>query len=178
MGSVADWVNALAAIGALGAAIYAGLVARHLYEIESNRDLAASTERRREQATAISAWVSVTAEENYTAGVEIINVSPAPVYDVRIEVNDRNGTPLRPLTLTVLPPGRFFASTDDKYGWSFPNPSEAVGKPLRPVARSNNWRVQQLSFRDSADVHWARDADGTLTEVAAAATAQSPSRTA
>jgi hypothetical protein len=166
MGSVAEWVSAVAALGALGAAVYAGIAAWRLYRIESARDGAADAERRQLQARQVSAWVAVAVEEESvrSSGIEIINGSSAPVYDLAIQVNGETGAAQHPLTLTVLPPGRFFAAKDPTYHWTFPDPAEAIGLSLRPVAKSTKWRVEHLKFRDSANVHWTRDADGVLLE--------------
>ncbi|WP_427885475.1 hypothetical protein ACQHIV_24535 [Kribbella sp. GL6] len=155
---MAEWVSALAALGALVAAVFAGIAAWRLYKIEDDRELQA-------QARQVSAWISVKLDgENAPYGIEFTNGSLAPVYDVTVLANDSNGVRQDKLDLTVLPPGRYFAEKiKASYHWAYPDPVEEVGYPLRPVAKSTKWRVEQLTFRDSANVAWTRDAAGVLT---------------
>jgi hypothetical protein len=138
-----------------------------LYGVESRRDLDAERERRRGQGRQISAWVVVGVGDNGTikeTGVEIVNGSTAPVYDVEIQVNGRDGDPQPTLKLTVLPPGRFYSAKHPVYHWTFPKPSD---EPMRPVTKKPEWRVERLSFRDSANALWARDATGMLSDQSA-----------
>lgn len=46
LGDVPTWIGSLATVGALVAAVYAGVVARRLYDIESNRERTAEEDRR------------------------------------------------------------------------------------------------------------------------------------
>lgn len=154
---MAEWVSAVAAFGALVAAVFAGIVAWRLYKIEDDRE-------RQAQARQISAWISVKLDgESGPYGIELTNGSLAPVYDVTVRAKDSYGVSQPQLDLRVLPPGRFFAErVDTKYHWAYPDPAEEVGYPLRPVAKSSKWRVERITFRDSANVGWGRDAAGVL----------------
>ncbi|GAA3092848.1 hypothetical protein JOF29_007029 [Kribbella aluminosa] len=154
---MAEWVSALAALGALVAAVFAGIAAWRLYKIEDDRE-------QRAQARQVSAWISVKLDDqDEPYGIELTNGSLAPVYDVTIRSTNRNGVEQPALNLTVLPPGRFFAErAESKYHWDHPDPADDFSCPLRPVARTDKWQVRELIFRDSANVTWDRDAAGVL----------------
>lgn len=162
MGSVAEWVSALATVGALIAAVYAGKVARNLFDLETKRDDAVHQLQRQEQARQVSAWAVVDPDEG-TSGIEIVNSSSSPVYDVEIQATKSDGSTAPPLDLALLPPGRFYSTAGvERFYWSIPDPSDS---PLRPVSKTDGWRVQQLTFRDSANIRWTRHASGHLEEL-------------
>ncbi len=163
-----SWISAVAAAGALAAAVVAGVTARRLYAIERARDRRASAADARRQAAAISAWVAEAVGPNpdeRSPGVVVANASDTAVRDVSISVVMPSGQK-DPLRLTVLPPGDYFTVAEPTaYHWGFPNRLDALQYPVRPVMRSREWYVAELRFRDAADREWRRDGTGTLRPV-------------
>lgn len=68
MPTVTDWITALTAILALGAAVWAGHSAYQVNRPERERDLEAEWRRRSEQAAGINAWCVVRLEFTDSAG--------------------------------------------------------------------------------------------------------------
>ena len=121
LGTLPDWITSLATIGALLAAIYAGRVARELYQRESDRDdldrhdrLVQTWLAERRQAERVVAWIGdATAPLNAVDGrrlgevrgrvVNVLNNSGLPVWNARvllsgtIEGNEFEGEIIIPL---------------------------------------------------------------------------------
>lgn len=166
MAAAAEWMNALAAFGALAAAVWAALTTRRLYRIESERDQIAEIARRREQASRVSAWAAVRWDETGSRrdGIVIQNESTSPVFDVKIE-SEHHSEESYPLTLTVLPPGTYFAAkTSTKYHWEFPDAVSQLEGVIRPIMKKPQWKVISLAFADASGDEWARTERGILVE--------------
>ncbi|MBK5248941.1 MAG: hypothetical protein JJE50_05840 [Actinomycetales bacterium] len=170
-GSPADWVTAVVALGALGAAVWAGLTARDVDRVEAVRDLAAADLRRRSQATQVAAWIvvklEVGADTGRGIGVVVHNSSDSVIYDVEIVTSAKNERVPKPIRLEPLPPADFYVreKPGHPHGWAFAKAtSEVTDAALRPVTTSRDLRVQRLTFRDSADVYWERTRHGALVE--------------
>lgn len=94
--SITDWIMAVSAVLALGAAIFAGVYAKRTWETEHRRDLARDQEAFAAQASKVVALPDVGhdwQEISPMAGgfrfsapaVRILNNSDLPVFDVRID---------------------------------------------------------------------------------------------
>lgn len=167
MPTVTDWITALTAILALGAAVWAGHSAYQVNRLERERDREAEWRRRTEQAAGINAWCAKerrAGDEPSAVGLTVANASSAPVYDVAVW-STKFDTRLKPLTMTVLPPGTYFAAeTHEAYQWKYPEQCGiAQGPVVAPITKRADWRVVGLEFTDSAGARWRRDHHGVLT---------------
>lgn len=160
----AEWLNAWATVGALLAAVGAGFAGWMVYRIEADRDRTSAEVAAASQAREVSSWAAVTLTEETIkkSGVVVMNASRSPVYEVSIRLIDQRGDRSR-LRLHVLPPGSFFTARGGKYaGWFLPDFLDSLSGTLRPVMMSDKWRVTELTFRDTANNYWRRDALGKL----------------
>lgn len=164
-GDVPTWVSAIAAIGALVAAIVAGRTAKRIFLLELARDKDATEEKKRSQATHISAWAKWTKTNvGHNLPMLIIrNASDLPVYDVQFDLVDQLNVVLSSEHQDVLAPSEqpvelaLVISADRRAGLS-----EAKGQSLRV----------RLSFRDSSGTAWMRETDGSLYQVVSDASAR------
>lgn len=157
MNDFPEWLAALTSVGALVAAIFAGLAAWRVARIEQQRD-------RRAQALAISAWATQRMVDGRpTVGIHLLNTSAAPVTEVAVCFTDADGSPYTPLRLRILPPGAYFVQQkrSSPYKWGFPEPANDA---LVAIMKSGTWRVDSLAFSDQGHVAWLRAASGTLRE--------------
>lgn len=160
-GTVADWVAAIASLGALGIAVMAWITARSLGARDHER-------ARKDQAERVSAWFAAEIHEGSKVayGVMLRNSSANPVYEVEVVAKSKfaNGT-YPPLRLTCLPPGAHWASwSNQDKDWSFPVDSASVSNELRPVAMSGKLGIGLLRFRDGSNAIWSRTDQGALVE--------------
>ena len=154
-GDIPSWMSAFGSVFALGFAAVAVVVARRMYQIESERDQVSAEARsvqesfaRRAQAASVSAWCGVSRDGRWGAFVR--NASETPVYQAY---------------LTVLGPDDHSDGTKVDYPVVAPN--DALFCPLdndRPTPRTTARRVK-LSFTDAAGVRWMRNQYGRLTEL-------------
>ncbi|GAA1145587.1 hypothetical protein GCM10009651_32570 [Microbacterium natoriense] len=104
LGSFADIVTALTAVGALIAAILGARHAARLLDMEGKRDAAAAAREMQSQASTVFAWVaSRIGDDATTFGAVVANSSEQAIYDVEVRVTDAYGKERRPIVLTVLP---------------------------------------------------------------------------
>ncbi|MCE1178349.1 MAG: hypothetical protein LWW86_04880 [Micrococcales bacterium] len=177
MGNFADWISALAGAGALAAAVWAGVTAKRLYDIERERDDRAVERLRRESASLVSAWIGVHSEQpdvpedrqQRKFGVVVANRGTTPIHDIRVSSRNQDNRAQKPIEHRILPPGVYFiAESKDpqaKFPWKFPEQVSTLAGRVRPVTAARNWAVTDLTFRDSNGVQWRRDLQGNLTEV-------------
>lgn len=163
-----DWITALAALGALAAAIWAGLTSKRLYQVEAKRDVVSDERRARQQASGVAAWC-VFCPESRQRGLLLHNSSEAPVFEVEVLSTfapTQKATPVEqhPLTLTLLPPGDYVANEDASYHWSLPDERHTVSGTVRPVLKNSGWTVTAIRFTDAHGVRWERR-DGLLDRV-------------
>lgn len=164
VGSAAEWVSAIATVGALGAAVAAGRTAKSLYDIERKRDLEQSEAAARADAAQVHAWTASWYDErdSRTDGLVITNGSNRPVFGMRVESQGYRQERKAPLALTIVPPGEYFVKeTGDNYHWGFPEFVSELGGVLRPIMKNDTWRVTSLQFTDINEVRWRRE-DGRL----------------
>lgn len=156
-GTIPDWITAMAAVAALGAAVWAGLTSKHLVGVEMKRGKKSREREIRTQASAISAWLVGNTEDSSTSffGILLHNSSSAPVFEVRVDTCDFSGQPLKPLTLVVLPPGDYLVRQRNS-GWGLPEDTVPLAGQFRPIARSDKWLVRQIVFTDSYGACWRR----------------------
>lgn len=171
IGSISQVIAALAAFGALAAAVIAAKHTEKLLQTESARDDAAARQLREQHATAVACWPAVIVEaepdgselENHRYGVAIRNASNTVIYDVSISVLGTKGASRKPITLTALPPETYFVEEEPrKFGWEFAKPVSEFAAKVRPLTKGENRVVEELVFRDSANVRWRRAGDGLL----------------
>lgn len=163
IGSFADIVTALTAIGALIAAIAGARHAGRLFARESQRDDEAAARERQSQASKVFAWVASRIGEDTTYGAVVVNSSERAIYDVQVKVADSAGNPRMPITLTILPPGAYYlGESSAAYGWEFASALEAFDDEIRPVTKSKNRSILGMTFRDSSNLLWSRDEMGIL----------------
>ena len=174
MGTFPEWLSVLVAAAALGAAIWAGLTSKRLFDVERERDRIENDRRAKQQASEIAAWcVTYDTPVNQPSpkGLLIHNSSNAPVFDVKVlstysKTKRENPETQKPLTMSVLTPGDYATIEDDKYPWKFPETQsrveEKVGSKLRPVTNNPGWMVTGIAFVDSYGTSWLRDERGQL----------------
>jgi hypothetical protein len=164
---IASWLDAVATVGLLGAAIVAGVQAKRLYDAGVEREL-------RQHATQVSAWTAV---RNSPSGGEfglcLRNDSSVPVTSVDVWTSNRKhpGEELGPQRYTTLVPGYFFALTRarrDGFGF-FDRPvhvGDRDGHLLVPTSLSpDSAQVTRFRFVDSNGVRWERRMGGGLHRV-------------
>ena len=170
-GSMAEWVAAIAAMGALLAAVWAARTSKDLYDLESKRERGLVNRTRREQASGIAAWcVFCPDHDSQTqSGILLHNSSDAPVFNVEIlstysQKQAHAPQDQEPLNLAILPPGDYVSNKDVKFHWSFPEERSAVASTIRPVMKNSKWVVTEVKFTDSHGTRWNRRG-GELTEI-------------
>lgn len=166
LGSFADIVTALTAVGALIAAILGARHAARLLDMEGKRDAAAAAREMQSQASTVFAWVaSRIGDDATTFGAVVANSSEQAIYDVEVRVTDAYGKESRPIVLTVLPPGAYYlGESNEAYGWEFASRLRSFDDEIRPVTKSKKRRILGMTFRDSSNLLWAREADGLLAQ--------------
>lgn len=164
LGSVADIITALTAIGALFAAIVGAKHAGRLFAVEAKRDDDTAERERQTQASKVFAWVaSRIGEGDVTYGVVVVNSSEQAIYDVEVRIAGSDGNERRPVSLTILPPGAYYlGESDAAYGWEFASRVESSADEIRPVTKSKKRGVVGMAFRDSSNLLWGRDGMGLL----------------
>lgn len=163
LGSVADVVTALTAIGALIAAVFGAKNAARLFGIEAKRDAAAAAREVQSQASKVFAWVATRISKREFYGGVIVNSSEQAIYDVVVRVTGADEVERTPVRLTILPPGAYYLEESPQaYGWMFASRLRSFDEEIRPVTKSRKRRVVGMSFRDSSNVAWVRDAEGLL----------------
>ena len=164
-GAVPDWISSVATVGALLAAIYAGRVARKLYQRESDRDQLAQRDRstqallaKRSQAERVVAWIGdasapLSAPDGRRIGViqgrvvSVLNQSGRPVWDVSVVVaGNFDGEAFEgAINIPLLPPS-----------------DEAFTSLPADVLTLPDDAAVTLRFRDAANAVWMREPDGSL----------------
>ncbi|WP_460801677.1 hypothetical protein [Microbacterium sp. GXF6406] len=169
LGSFADIVTALTAIGALIAAVLGARHAKQLFIVEANRDEHAAERERQNQASKAFAWVaSRIGADATTYGVVVVNSSEQAIYDVEVRVAGAKGNERTPITLTVLPPGAYYlGESSESYGWEFASRLRSFDDEIRPVTKSKQRGITAMTFRDSSNLTWGRDREGKLFSVSA-----------
>lgn len=168
LGSFADIVTALTAIGALFAAIVGAKHAGRLFAVESKRDDTTAARERQTQAGQVFAWVAsrIIDDEAAAYGAVIVNSSEQAIYDVTVRVTGANGSERRPIELTILPPGAYYLEeSTEAYGWEFASRLRSFTEEIRPVTKSKKRTISGMRFRDSSNLIWSRDETGILAAV-------------
>lgn len=168
MGSLAEWVSALAALGALFAAVWAAVTSRKLFNIESERDRYSAAREVKQQASGIASWcvkVFRDKEPKNSNGILVHNSTESPVYAVEIASTYSKSKDSEPVEralfyMDVLPPGDFVTEEDPTYHWTFPDQRGDIVGAVRPITKNKNWRVVSLKFTDSYGLRWIRDDNG------------------
>lgn len=165
LGSLADIITALTAIGALIAAIIGAQHAGRLFAVEAKRDESAAARERQAQASQVFAWVAsrIVNDEAVAYGAVVVNSSEQAIYDVMVRVTGGNGIERRPITLTILPPGAYYLEeSPEAYGWEFASRLRSFDEEIRPVTKSKKRTIAGMWFRDSSNLTWTRDETGIL----------------
>lgn len=164
-GSLAEWASALAAIGALIAAVWAARTSGRLFRVETQRDVQNWRREEAEQASRIAAWCVIHLKPSSGLdredGLLIHNSSDAPVFDVEIHsiyAPKQTDEPKEqaPLRLTLLPPGDYVSTTHPKFHWTFPEESSNMTGAIRPVTKNDKWKVTSITFVDASGIQWVR----------------------
>jgi hypothetical protein len=137
--------------------------AERLRHLESKRDDRAMAAAERGQASKVVAWpVKGEIDGKAQWGLELVNASDLPVFDLRIERPDgnvsRSGAPIPGIRAAarVLPPGRYFVS--ERQQWPLHVDSQRTFTPTS----GNADYMASLVFTDSDGLGWRRAADGRL----------------
>lgn len=165
LGSLADIITALTAIGALFAAMVAATHAGRLFAVEAKRDESTAARERQAQASQVFAWVAsrIVDGEAVAYGAVVVNSSEQAIYDVLVRVTGANGIERRPITLTILPPGAYYLEeSPEAYGWAFASRLRSFDEEIRPVTKSKKRTIAGMWFRDSSNLNWTRDETGIL----------------
>ncbi len=166
--ALAVWLEAIATVAAVAAAVVAGSFAARAVRIEYDRDDRWMAQQRTSQATRIAAWVPRLATEERDgvivltgAYVRLRNVSDVPVSRVVVETalawpTQNGGTgrmEFAALDIGILPP---YEPAD---GLTEPR------VPIQPIPLPGGAAVEvQLSFVDAGGQSWTRLSDGQLIE--------------
>jgi len=165
LGSLADVVTALTAIGALVAAIIGARHASRLFAVEAKRDRSTAEREKQAQASRVFAWVAARIIDRDSAkyGVVVVNSSEQAIYDVKVRVIGANAVERSAITLAFLPPGSFYLEeSHEAYGWKFASRIETITDEIRPVAKAKKRSIAGMWFRDSSNLKWTRDETGIL----------------
>ncbi len=150
IGSVPDWLTAVAGGLALIFAARAALVAGRLLTVEQERDERLLDDQVRSQARQVTAWWD---ERDGTAGVAFRNASDAAVYKATVTLADNGPSDVYETSVVgTIPPSsepvfRSYASL----GWT--------NVPAITEARL------ELGFTDAQGNHWLRNGEGQLSQV-------------
>jgi hypothetical protein len=163
--AAANWVTALATLFALGAAIWAGVIAKRLYDIERQRETDRAELEERGQADQFASWISWSLQpqvamdlpEGLTSpSLALQNGAPVPVYDVVVtyfEGPQMLGEQAFPV---ISPTGPVAHYRQIKC-------PGVVDVLLRPRDRDTRLDLRvALIFTDAHGVRWTRDRSGTL----------------
>lgn len=180
LGDWATWVQSIATVGALIAAVVAAVVAHRVYGLESERDERAAEERRvrakaerRAQADQVAGWFAWLAQDADTEprlgwrrpwgwSAFLRNASDLPIYDIIIDfyyvvpdAADGNipGRRASSDRIPVLPPQNEFYMAADR------------DMLERVAAEDQANHAVAIEFRDAAGIRWRRDIHGKLTEL-------------
>lgn len=149
-GNVPGWIEALATVGALVAAIVAVRASWRVLGIEQARERDRLVEgERAEQADRVAAWLSL------NPALTVLNGSSLPVYDVEIRIYGEDGEHLTTGKWSVLAPGMLELGAVAL---------EPLGKYFRIDLATRQRGSLVMVFRDSAGRTWHRDAKGLLTK--------------
>lgn len=165
LGSLADVITALTAIGALIAAILGAKHAGRLFAVEAKRDESTAARERQSQASQVFAWVAsrIVDDEAKAYGAVVVNSSEQAIYDVTVRVTGASGVERRPIELTILPPGAYYLEESaEAYAWEFASRLRSFDEEIRPVTKSKKRTIAGMRFRDSSNLVWARDETGML----------------
>lgn len=165
LGSLADVITALTAIGALIAAILGAKHAGRLFAVEAKRDESTAARERQTQASQVFAWVAsrIVDDEAKAYGAVVVNSSEQAIYDVTVRVTGASGAERRPIELTILPPGAYYLEESaEAYAWEFASRLRSFDEEIRPVTKSKKRTIAGMRFRDSSNLTWARDETGIL----------------
>lgn len=165
LGSLADIITALTAIGALFAAIVGAKHAARLFAVEAKRDKNAAARERQAQASRVFAWVAARMVDGEAAayGAVVVNSSDQAIYDVMVRVVGANGVERTPIKLAFLPPGSFYLEESVKaFAWNYPSRLRSFEDEIRPLAKSKKRYIAGMWFRDSSNLNWTRDETGIL----------------
>ncbi|GAA2884482.1 hypothetical protein GCM10010472_48290 [Pseudonocardia halophobica] len=158
-GSVPDWFSAIATVGALGAAVFAGRAAYGQLKLLENENADRQRLERQADAAGVALWVRVGTEDKLPL-VRYINQSGKPIYDLTIWID--------------TPAHRFRVHRAVAGPSSEPRRMRQGTAELRSIAERvdygpdwagllNGAQLRCASrFRDSANQWWLRGFDGTL----------------
>lgn len=173
MGSdIASWIQALASIGALVAAVAAALVARNLHRLAANEDRRNEKDQqdrfeadRLRKASGVAVWWACRISDE-TYGLLLSNRTDGVVHQLSAKgaVRDQAADGV----WRFLPPGDLFApkpfGPKAPRGFKFPEALEP-GQEYRPVMSTDIFVVKSISFTDDAQIRWERDENGILGRV-------------
>lgn len=165
------WILAVATTGAFIAAGFAAYFTWRALVLERTRDTDERWDRRRAQATLVSAWISVDDGWNPVAyspgpddGLVHHNLSDQPVSDVSMSLV-LDGEPYLHYSLAQMPPRYTNVVSQTGMGRG-PLVLHFTDEPPRYLTRDEIIRVDvKISFTDSAGVRWRRMSAG-LAEIA------------
>lgn len=169
LGDVPTWLLVLATFSGVAAAIFAGIYAKRIYDLERKRDRSSENIEERRQASLISAWTEiqrVTVGGTSTLGVVAVakNGSDQPIYDVEITWY-RNGNVIDMNSTGLIPPG-----TPTPYMWKmdsnlFQNvldPSVSKNPSIEDILALIKILRIGIAFTDAENRRWNRALDGRL----------------
>lgn len=163
-GSFADWVAAVAAIGALVVAVLA-------FRAASSSQRAGEIRHRRADMEKVLAWVACVVpdpnEKPESYGVVVHNGSTGVITDIVLDLWFFATT--RRITINSLPPGEFYVQSvrsGNQNSWAFPMSTSSIAGEIRPITKTGadkKTEITSLSFNSAAGSAWSRTG-GTLTE--------------
>ncbi|QCX26954.1 hypothetical protein [Nocardioides jishulii] len=165
MADAANWVSALASLLALGAATWAGVTAKRLYEIERGRETDRVEAQERSQADQFASWISWSSQPQVampladglrSPSLALQNGAPVPVYDVVIKYFEGPQV-LGEQTFSVISPTGSIAHYRQI---ECPGLGDVLLRPRERGARLD-LRVA-LTFTDAHGIRWTRDRTGRL----------------
>lgn len=170
----ADWLSAwsefaaaLFTLGAVVAAVAAGVIAHRVYKIESKREGLLELDRLQAQASQIAAWFEVGEVQLGPGsvskwGARINNASQLPVYRMTIKflhIDDaENAQPRAEVAIPLIAPGSVFVPTPHELRKDEGTSEGGMAIYLEP---KNGFKVS-IRFTDANGRLWKRGSDGSL----------------
>ena len=176
-----EWINAIVACIAVIFAAIAAHQAKQIYLLEQERDANAEKQNRRQYASKITAWIAAHIDHNgdwQKIGIVIQNPTDSAIFKIEVIATNSKQRPAAPLTIDILPPGKFFVlakpptsfadfclAENNTNAWDYAKPYEYFDCALTPMTMQQTRKIITFTFTDSNNRRWQRNEHGQLSEI-------------